>query len=187
MKRVLILNGSPRKGTTERVIEEFRRLLEKKGYETETFNVSHLNISPCTECLSCFVREGCIIVDPMQTLYDRLKKSDVVFLATPVFFSGPSAQLKAVIDRLEAFWAMKYIHGKKVRTGTPLVFGIVLGSRNSELDLRTTETILRAAATTFNGKYGGTFSILDAESPADLPEAGVLLEKIEKFVAEAGL
>lgn len=73
MKRVLILNGSPRKGTTERVIEEFRRLLEKKGYETETFNVSHLNISPCTECLSCFVREGCIIVDPMQTLYDRLK------------------------------------------------------------------------------------------------------------------
>lgn len=187
MKKVLFLNGSPRKGTTERIVEKFRNFLEKKGHEVEVFNISHLNISPCTECLACFVKEGCIVIDPMQTIYSRLKTADAVFFATPVFFSGPSAQLKAAIDRLEAFWAIKYIHQRKVREDVPLVFGIVVGSRNSEIDLKTTEMILKAASTAFNGKYSGTFSILNAETPEDLPEDEELLKKIEKFVSEAGL
>lgn len=36
----------------------------------------------------------------MHKVYDLLKKADVLVVASPVYFYGISAQLKAVIDRL---------------------------------------------------------------------------------------
>lgn len=36
----------------------------------------------------------------MQTVYEKLKNADVLVAASPVYFYGISAQLKAVIDRL---------------------------------------------------------------------------------------
>ena len=36
----------------------------------------------------------------MQIIYEKLKSADVLVIASPVYFYGISAQLKAVIDRL---------------------------------------------------------------------------------------
>ena len=36
----------------------------------------------------------------MQVVYDKLKCADVIVVASPVYFYGVSAQLKAIIDRL---------------------------------------------------------------------------------------
>lgn len=36
----------------------------------------------------------------MQIIYEKLKSADVFVIASPVYFYGVSAQLKAVIDRL---------------------------------------------------------------------------------------
>ena len=35
----------------------------------------------------------------MQRIYDKLKQADVLVIASPVYFYGISAQLKAVVDR----------------------------------------------------------------------------------------
>jgi protein-tyrosine-phosphatase len=45
----------------------------------------------------------------MREMNYLLRKADVVVLATPIFFYGPSAQLKALIDRSQALWARRYI------------------------------------------------------------------------------
>jgi multimeric flavodoxin WrbA len=42
----------------------------------------------------------------MRTFYDALRRADVLVLATPLYFSGMSSQLKAVIDRCQCLWQM---------------------------------------------------------------------------------
>ena len=42
----------------------------------------------------------CFQQDGMQVVYDKLKCADVIVVASPVYFYGVSAQLKAIIDRL---------------------------------------------------------------------------------------
>ena len=59
-------------------------------------------LAPCIGCNSCFDRAGheCFQQDDMQVVYDKLKCADVIVVASPVYFYGVSAQLKAIIDRL---------------------------------------------------------------------------------------
>jgi protein-tyrosine-phosphatase len=45
----------------------------------------------------------------MKEMNYLLRKADVVVLATPIFFYGPSAQIKALIDRSQALWARRYV------------------------------------------------------------------------------
>lgn len=48
------------------------------------------------------MREGnkCFQNDDMDGIYEKLKVADMVVVASPVYFYGISAELKAVIDRL---------------------------------------------------------------------------------------
>jgi multimeric flavodoxin WrbA len=72
----------------------------------------------------------------MQKLYPRLLESDVVILASPIFFYGVTAWAKALIDRSQALWARKYLlkdpsfgkEGKK-RKGFFISVGATKGPR----------------------------------------------------------
>ncbi|MBW2196203.1 MAG: NAD(P)H-dependent oxidoreductase [Deltaproteobacteria bacterium] len=53
-------------------------------------------------------------------------------MATPVYFYGPTAQMKALIDRTQTLWARKYVHkltdpGRKYRRGLLLSVGATKG------------------------------------------------------------
>lgn len=47
--------------------------------------------------------EECLIKDDMVELRDKLKKTDALILASPVYFLNVSAQIKCFIDRMVAF------------------------------------------------------------------------------------
>jgi multimeric flavodoxin WrbA len=72
--------------------------------------VAEKNILPCIGCNSCMKTGQCVIqTDDMFTeIYPLLQKADIIVAATPVFFYGPSAQLKALIDRTQTLWSRKY-------------------------------------------------------------------------------
>ena len=102
MSKILILTGSPRKnGNTDRLAEAFA---EGAGehHDVEIISVSDYKVNPCIGCESCFTRNdhSCFQKDDMGLIYDKLKEADTVIIASPVYFYGISAQLKAVIDRL---------------------------------------------------------------------------------------
>lgn len=102
MSRILILSGSPRKdGNTERLVEAFMKGA-KENNEVEKVSVSEYRVNPCIGCNTCFSREGnaCFQNDDMAGIYRKLKETDVLIIASPVYFYGISAQLKAVVDRL---------------------------------------------------------------------------------------
>ncbi len=102
MSRIIILSGSPRKdGNTDLLVDAFVRGVGEK-HEVETIRVCDCDIAPCIGCNTCFAREGnrCFREDDMTRVYEMLCEADTLIIASPVYFYGVSAQLKAVIDRL---------------------------------------------------------------------------------------
>ena len=108
--KVLGIFGSPRKGgNTELLLEETLKGAEKEGAEVERLHIVHFHITPCTECLRCLEKGECVIQDDMQKIYPKLLESDIIILASPIFFYGITAWAKAMVDRSQALWARKYI------------------------------------------------------------------------------
>lgn len=98
---ITILNGSPRRGgNTDCLCEAFRSGVGN-GHSVSVFNVADMNIGPCNGCNACFA-EGhhCRQRDDMQQLYTALSQTDMLVIASPVYFYGVSAQLAAAIHRL---------------------------------------------------------------------------------------
>lgn len=118
--RVVGIVGSPRKeGNTDILVKEVLRGAGDKGGQVENIFLNDLQIKPCqAECSSHCLKTGkCIIEDDMRDIYNKLFESDVIVLGTPVYWYGPSAQLKAFIDRWFAFSHPGYVSkmkGKKV-------------------------------------------------------------------------
>lgn len=106
--RVLILNGSPRKGgNTRQMIEAFCKGLEEAGHEWDVFDVCRMNIHGCLACEYCHGKgEGrCVQRDDMDQVYHLLREAEMLVLASPIYYHGLSGQLKCVIDR---FYALLY-------------------------------------------------------------------------------
>ncbi|MDJ0784804.1 MAG: NAD(P)H-dependent oxidoreductase [Desulfosarcinaceae bacterium] len=111
---VLGLQGSPRKeGNTETLLAAFMAAAGNLGATTETVRVTERDIQPCKEYIVCEKKGFCPIKDEMNTIYARLRRAEVVVAASPVFFYGVTAQLKALIDRCQTLWARKYKLGLK--------------------------------------------------------------------------
>lgn len=100
--KILILTGSPRKnGNTEILANAFAEGAKKNNL-VETVSVSDYKVMPCMGCNFCYKSENnqCVQKDDMQKIYSKLVCADMLVIASPVYFYGVSAQLKAVIDRL---------------------------------------------------------------------------------------
>ena len=98
---ILILSGSPRKGgNIDLLVESFVKGASPK-HQVEVVSVHDYKVNPCIGCNSCFAREDhkCCQKDDMQIVYEKMSKAEILVIASPVYFYGLSAQLKAVIDR----------------------------------------------------------------------------------------
>ena len=102
MSNIVVLSGSMRKGgNTEMLVQAFVDGAEKNNC-VDVISVADYKVNPCIGCNTCFAREGheCFQKDDMSQVYEKLKAADVLVVASPVYFYGVSAQLKALIDRL---------------------------------------------------------------------------------------
>ena len=102
MSNIIILVGRMRKnGNTARLAQSFADGAVQNN-NVEIVYVADYNVNPCIGCNSCFVREGnkCFQDDDMVKIYEKLRNADIVVIASPVYFYGISAQLKAIVDRL---------------------------------------------------------------------------------------
>jgi multimeric flavodoxin WrbA len=102
MSNIIIFVGSMRKnGNTARLAQRFAEGASKNN-NVEIVSVADYNVNPCIGCNSCFTRDGnmCFQNDDMAQIYEKLRNADIVVIASPVYFYGISAQLKAIVDRL---------------------------------------------------------------------------------------
>ncbi|MCR5230456.1 MAG: flavodoxin family protein [Solobacterium sp.] len=99
--KILILNGSPRPdGNTAAMIRTFQNAV-KPEHEVNVIRVCRKNIRGCLACEYCHNQGNgeCIQKDDMQEIYALLKDTEMLILASPIYYHGISGQLKCVIDR----------------------------------------------------------------------------------------
>ena len=87
-KRIVILNGSPRrKGNTSALVCAFTKGAEKAGHVVREFFLSDMNIHGCKGCFGGHSSRECPCVqkDDMSKIYPAVKECDVVILATPLY------------------------------------------------------------------------------------------------------
>jgi len=102
--KVIAINGSPRmeKGYTAMILATFIQGMTDAGSEVELFYPRRLKVKPCTcgEMYCWYNKAGeCCIKDDMQLLYPKLRKADILILATPVYIPLPG-EMQNFINRL---------------------------------------------------------------------------------------
>lgn len=102
MGRIVVLAGSMRKGGNTDLLAQAFAEGAGKNNTVEIVSVADYKVNPCIGCNSCFLREGnqCFQTDDMAKIYEKLRMTDMLVIASPVYFYGISAELKAIVDRL---------------------------------------------------------------------------------------
>jgi multimeric flavodoxin WrbA len=115
MVQILALLGSPRKGgNTDILLDELLGAAEANGHTVSKVRLAELSIGPCRDCRACKRREdhSCVVDDDMTVLYEKFERADTIVFGTPIYWYGPSAQMKPMIDRLRAFSGTGKLKGK---------------------------------------------------------------------------
>ena len=102
--KIIVLMGSPNKsGSTGILADSFVRGAAESGHDCEIIDVCHANIHPCIGCVRCGYEGPCVQKDDVEQIRGKLLGADMVVFATPLYYYGMTAQLKAVVDRFCAY------------------------------------------------------------------------------------
>lgn len=117
-ERVLIVYGSPHtQGATAELLNALLTALPSSAIidRLDCFDRRPL---PCIDCRVCHAVEGCAF-DDLDDVYRQLEAATLLVFATPVYNLSFPAPMKAVIDRLQRYWASRFIRGNRPPVATP--------------------------------------------------------------------
>lgn len=156
MSRVLIVCGSARRGgVTEEMCRSCAGALSAAGHEATVILPSELDIHHCTDCGGC--RDGiCTIDDGMIGIYEMFGESDILVMASPIHFSGPSSLIKTFMDRFQTFW----YHPELPH---PSFAAALLCGGSPEPRFEYTVAIMRAFAITTGMRWAGQLCMPDTD------------------------
>lgn len=113
--KILVITGSPRKnGNSAALADHFIRGAEEAGHEVVRFDAAFRKVHPCIACNSCGMDGPCVFKDDFEFVREHIVGADCVVFATPMYYFGISAQLKAVIDRFYAINGSIHVPKKAV-------------------------------------------------------------------------
>lgn len=105
--KVLALMGSPRKnGYTAKLLGALLREFPK-GTDIEIMSLYELNPTPCNACGYCKAGNGCSKKD-LEEFFKKFETADVIIFATPIYFMGVPAPMKALIDRFQRYYEARF-------------------------------------------------------------------------------
>lgn len=102
--KVIVVSGSPRreKGYTNKILAPFIEGMKEAGADVEIIYVESMNIKPCLADETCMDKTPgvCIDNDDMKNILPKLSDAELWVLATPVYYSNVTGQMKIFIDRM---------------------------------------------------------------------------------------
>lgn len=103
MKNILVIVGSGRKnGNTDKLADAFIKGAREAGHEVGKAFLGDKTINGCNGCNACRYGKPCVQRDDMREIYPLYEASDMVVLASPLYFWMISARTKAFLERLYA-------------------------------------------------------------------------------------
>jgi len=183
-KKVLILSGSPvRDGNTVSLVEWFSEGCRSQGAEVEVVSAAFLKYKStgCTSCRACQKSDKyeCVINDEAKPVLARMAQADVIVMATPLYFFGPSAQLKLVMDRMFSLYKWDNEAGtmKTPLKGKKLA---LLGSAYEDIGLDALEMPFALTAR-YTGIEFHSFLVPDAGESGEIKKISGIREKAVAF------
>lgn len=98
--KILAISSSLRKGGNSDVLcDEFLKGAAESGHEVSKIRLGEKKIAPCLACYACSETHICVLKDNMAEVLAALRETEVIVLASPVYFYPICAQMKTMIDR----------------------------------------------------------------------------------------
>ena len=188
MSKVLVLEGSPRRGGNSQVLmDAVARGIVRVGGTLERVRVADLNIAPCIGCGGCDQTGHCVVKDEMTGLYEKIVAARRLLLVSPIYFYALPAQLKAAIDRSQALWNRKQLRIKKGewredpdRKGYLVAVAATKGARVFEGSILTAKYFFDATGFT----YAGELLVKGIDGRGEMAKALEELARAEEFGAQ---
>lgn len=109
MKTVLIISTSPRKGGNSEILADaFAKGAREAGHQVEKICLYDKSISFCKGCLVCQKTQRCVIRDDADVIARKMKNSDVLVFATPIYYYEMCGQMKTMLDRANPLFPSDY-------------------------------------------------------------------------------
>jgi len=136
--KIVCLVGSPReKGNSATIAKRFCDTAEKFGAEIRTFTLNELEFRGCQGCMACKTNlDRCVLEDDLTAVLEAVRETDVLVLATPVYFWDVTSQLKAFLDRTFSFLVPDFMtnpNRSRLAPGKKLVFIQVQGNPDESM------------------------------------------------------
>jgi multimeric flavodoxin WrbA len=133
--KVLCVHGSPRiNGNSAAIANRFCKTAEGLGAEVRSFTLNDLNFRGCQGCMSCKTKlDRCAVEDDLTQVLEAVRETDILVLASPVYFWDVSAQMKSFLDRTFSFFVPDFITNpvkSRLEPGKKLVF--ILAQNNPD-------------------------------------------------------
>ncbi len=111
--KVLMINGSPRKGgNTSKALEEMEKVFAAQGIDCETVQIGAMAVKGCLACGYCAKNGKCVTDDIVNELSVKFSQADGLVVASPVYYASANGTLISCLDRL--FYSSKFDMTMKV-------------------------------------------------------------------------
>ena len=124
MQITTLLGSAKKRGNTATVLGWVEEEIRSLGHDIERIYLHNKTINGCLGCAKCRDypdKIACVQEDDAISIMENMISSDVVLYASPVYFWGFSAQIKALIDRCYSLVTNYHkpghtslMHGKRV-------------------------------------------------------------------------
>lgn len=136
--KIVCLYGSPRsEGNSATLANRFLEEAENLGAYVKTYALNKLDLKGCQACRACKEKQDrCILKDDLYEVLEEVRDTDVLVLATPVYFGDITAQMKMFMDRTYSFLVPDFLTNPKpsrLEPGKRLVFIQSQAQKNESL------------------------------------------------------
>jgi len=132
--------GSPRtNGNSATLTRYMLQQFEQRGANVQAFEINKLNYRGCQGCMACKTTlETCGLRDDITPILERVKNSDVLIVASGVYYGNVTSQAKAFLDRIYSFYVPEfYLKDESQRSrltpGKKLIFVLTQGNSDESL------------------------------------------------------
>ncbi len=118
MKKVIVLNASPRKNfNTAQVLKEAQKGAQSVGAEVEYIDLFDIDFKGCRSCYACKIKGSktkglCAFKDDLRPVLEKILNSNAVIIGTPIYCGDATGVYRNLTERM-IFAAIKYLKDEK--------------------------------------------------------------------------
>ncbi len=175
---VIGLAGSPRVGgNSDCLLAEFLAGVAGGGVATRSVAARDLVFTACDGCGACSSTGECVHGDDATVFLSELDAAAGLVIASPVYFAGVPAVLKALIDRMQPCWSRTYRLQTPRRVKRPGAF-ILVGGGGDPFGTAGAEATLASAMQVCGFSVDARLRHLGLDAPTDAQARPDLLAQV---------